>query len=162
MRGYIPRTQNPPKITLREKTINTCAPLRQGENGERSASLPEDYTTLATACQQFFKFFSKIFHSAKNLLSPRFFYLFFEHSAPPTVSEFNNDILSLSKMHNLVRHVFRKILTHGFSNEKFYKKSSKLNIYKSLLVRYNISAVGGTNTTASRTTAIVFDKVSIL
>ena len=109
-----------------------------------------------------FQIFFKNLSFGKKFALPALFYLFFEHSAPPTASEFNNDILSLSKMHNLVRHIFRKILTHGFSNEKFYKKSSKLNIYKSLLVRYNIFAVGGTNTTASRTTAIVFDKVSIL
>ena len=38
-----------------------------------------------------------------------------------------------------------------FFNEDFDKKSSKLNIYKSLPPRYNNYAVGGTNSTASRT-----------
>ncbi len=37
-------------------------------------------------------------------------------------------------------------------NEKFDKKSSILDIYKSTRLRYNTIAVGGTNTTASRTT----------
>ena len=80
----------------------------------------------------------------------------------PQNPPFYNDILRLSKMHNYLRHVFQNFLTHSFCNEKKYKKSSKLNIYKSKIMRYNISAVGGTNTTASRTTAIVSDKVSSL
>ena len=37
-------------------------------------------------------------------------------------------------------------------NEKFDKKSSILDIYKSSRMRYNTNAVGGTNTTAPRTT----------
>ena len=109
-----------------------------------------------------FRKFSEILAADKFLRPDRALFTCFQYGVPPQKNETDNDILSLSKMHNLVRHIFWNFLIHSFSNEKFYKKSSKLNIYKSHLMRYNISAVGGTNTTASRTTAIVFDKVSIL
>lgn len=53
-------------------------------------------------------------------------------------------------------------LTCIFFNEKFDKKSSILNIYKFLFLRYNNKAVGGTNTTASRTTVTCPCEVSSL
>jgi hypothetical protein len=119
---------------------------------------PKIIPYLKALVKSFLNFFQKSCKSenfkAQNTL--------FEHLSPSCEKEFNNDICALSKMHNYLRHESQKILNHGFSNEKFYKKSSKMDIYKSKFMRYNISAVGGTNTTASRTTVIVFGKVSSL
>ena len=49
-----------------------------------------------------------------------------------------------------------------FFNEKFDKKSCKMDIYKIGFSRYNIKAVGGTNSTASRTTVIRICGISSL
>lgn len=57
---------------------------------------------------------------------------------------------------------FEKFSIVCFFNENFDKKSSKMDIYKSEFLRYNIKAVGGTNSTASRTTVTRICEISSL
>ena len=62
----------------KESEYYTVRALRHGENGERSASLPEDYTTLKGTCQELFKLFSKILQNVKiQSLKIRFLRIFY-------------------------------------------------------------------------------------
>lgn len=120
------------------------APLRYGENGDRSASFPVYFTTSLPPCQVLFFIFFKISFS-RLLFSSQgdFFSGTYDTVNDMIFPDFPGGFLS-----NCLAFSANCIVLH----EIFSGKSSILDIYFFPRRRYNNIAVGGTNTTASRTT----------
>ena len=121
---------------------------------------PSYCTTLVPACQEDFKkktqiFFSFVLLRSSTLHFQLFLRIHFFKSARTTTRP-----ATFFQIHCLFCQILWEIsdffLFCIVLHEKFDKKSSILNIAFFEISRYNIKAVGGTNSTASRTTVTSF------